>query len=223
MAKKASKSAVVDTSAGSKAYAYALAVQYRTQVEPRLPQGMIDTLGEDLTTLGAPPAPTQPAASAPAASAAVVSAPTLEQALATAGSLVSGIHEAIAGAKAKSDVRKAYGVSSRGAPTELSAVVAAGEKIVARATANPAEALGLGVLTGDVTALQGALTALGEAEAAAKAKGASTGAATAKAKKAAEVRMHEATARIAGAGVLAFALNAAVRAEFEGLRGKKKG
>ncbi len=102
-------------------------------------------------------------------------------------------------------------------------MVKAGEKIVARATANPAEALGLGILSGDVTALQGALTALGEAEAAAKAKGAPTGAATAKAKKAAEARMHEATARIAGAGVLAFALSAGVRAEFEGLRGKKKG
>jgi len=217
MAKKASKSAVVDTSAGSKAYA--LAVQYRAQVEPRLPQGMIETLGEDLTTLGTPPAPAQAAApTAPAAP-----APTLEQALATAGSLVSAIHEAIAGAKPKPDVRKAYGVSSRGAPTELKAVLDAGEKIVARATANPAEALVLGVLPGDVTTLSGALTAVTEAEAAAKAKGAASGAATAKAKKAAEVRMHEATARITGAGVLAFALSAGVRAEFEGLRGKKKG
>ena len=73
-----------------------------------------------------------------------------------------------------------------------------------------------------MTALQGALTALGEAEAAAKAKGAPTGAVTAKARKAAEVRMHEATARIAGVGVLAFAQSAAVRAEFEGLKAKPK-
>ncbi len=217
--KKAAASAVVDTSAGSKAYA--LAVQNRAQVEPRLPQGMIDELGADLTTLGAPPAQASvaPAASAPAAPA----APTLEQALATTASLVSGVHEAISGAKAKPDVRKAYGVSSRGAPVELKAVVAAGEKIAARATENPAEALGLGILPADVTALQAALTALGEAEAAAKAKGASAGgAATAKAKKAAESRMHEATARIAGVGVLAFAQSAAVRAEFEALKAKKK-
>jgi len=34
--------------------------------------------------------------------------------------------------------------------------------------------------------------------------------------------MHEATARISGAGALAFAQNAAVRAEFEALKVKKK-
>jgi hypothetical protein len=34
--------------------------------------------------------------------------------------------------------------------------------------------------------------------------------------------MHEAVARIAGVGVLAFVTNAAVRAQFEALRVKKK-
>ena len=84
MAKKAAKSAVVDTTAGSKAYA--LAVQYRAQVEPRLPQGMIDALGADLTTLGAAPAPAAGAGcggSRPRAPAAPP--PTLAQALAAAG------------------------------------------------------------------------------------------------------------------------------------------
>ena len=190
--KKAAKAAAIDTTAGSKAYA--LAVQYRAQVEPRLPQGMIDNLGADLTTLGAPPA------AAPAAPTPAPAAPTLAEAVATAGNLVSAIHEAIVGAKAKAAVRKEYGVSSRGPVTELKAVVGAGEKIVARATANAAEALGLGVLPADVTALSAALAAVQAAEAAAQAGGAKATAGTAKAMKAAEVRMHEATARIAGAG-----------------------
>lgn len=217
MAKKKKAAAPIDTTAGSKAYS--LAVQYRAQVEPRLPAGMIDNLGGDLTTLGAPPAPAQPAA--PAAPTPAPAAPTLSEALATAGNLVSAIHEAIVGAKAKAAIRKEYGVSSRGAPKELRAVVAAGEKIVARATANAAEALSLGVLPADVTALSAALAAVQAAEAAAQAGGAKATAGTAKATKAAEVRMHEATARIAGAGALAFAQNAGVRAEFEGLKGKK--
>jgi hypothetical protein len=215
--KKTAKPAVVDTTAGSAAYA--LAVQYRAQLDPRLPAGTIDNLAADLTTLGAPPPAASPPAPAPAPAA--PPAPTLAQAVATAANLVSAIHEAVVGAKAKGPVRKEYGVSSRGPVTELHAVVAAGEKIVARATANPAEALSLGVLPADVTALQAALAAVTSAEEAAHASGAKAGGATAKAKKAAEVRMHEATARIAGAGALAFAQNASVRAEFEALRGKK--
>jgi hypothetical protein len=46
---------------------------------------------------------------------------------------------------------------------------------------------------------------------------------TAKERHAAEVRMHEAVARIAGVGALAFATNATVRAQFAALKVKKKG
>jgi hypothetical protein len=58
------------------------------------------------------------------------------------------------------------------------------------------------------------------AEAVAKAKGGKVGT-TAKELRAAEVRMHEATRRIAGAGVLAFAMSPAVRAQFEALKKKR--
>ena len=118
---------------------------------------------------------------------------------------MSGVHEAIGGAKVKSDVRKAYGVSSRGAPTELKAVAAGGEKIVGRAPGEPGRRRsGSGCCRGDVTALSAALAALAAAEAAAKVTGSGSGGVTAKERKAAEVGMHEATARIAGVGALAF-------------------
>jgi hypothetical protein len=204
----------IDTTVGTAAYA--LAVAYETALDPRLPVGTLAELAADLTTLGAapaaatpPPAPTSPAPPAP---------PTLAQAMALAVSLISGIREAVAGARPTSTVRKAYGASSRTPTKEAAAVLDDGAKIVARAQANPAEALSLGILPTDVTALAQALTALGAAETAAK--GAQAGV-TAKARRAAETRMHEAVARIAGAGALAFATNAAVRAQFTALRAKK--
>lgn len=75
----------------------------------------------------------------------------------------------------------------------------------------------------DVDALDGTLTQLVAAEDAAKAKGTGPAAGvTAKALRAAETRMHEAVGRIAGAGILAFARNATVRAAFEAIKPKKK-
>ena len=221
MAKKTTTPAPIDTTGGTRAYA--LAIQYRPQVEPRLPAGMIDNLAADLTTLGAPPAAAQPAATTtPATAIPAAPAPTLAEATTAAASLVSAVHASIAGAKAKHAVRKEYGVSSRGPATEPRAVVAAAQKIVARATANPSEALGLGILPADVTALQAAVAALTTAETAARGSSATTAGTTAAARRAAETGMHEATARISGAGALAFAQNAAVRAEFEALKVKKK-
>jgi hypothetical protein len=65
------------------------------------------------------------------------------------------------------------------------------------------------------------ITNLTAAESAAKGTH-GTGTATAKELHAAEVRMHEAVARIAGAGILAFAGNASVRSAFEAIKPKKK-
>jgi hypothetical protein len=218
MAKKASKPTPVDTSGGSKAYE--LAVAHKPQVEPRLPAGTIDTLAEDLATLGAAPAPTPVGSPSPAAPAAP-SPPSLSAATATASNLVTAIHEAVAGAKPKPAVRKAYGVSRTGPVKEPKAVVAAAQKILTQAKASPSEALALGIMPADVTALEAALDGLTAAEAAAHTAGGKA-TTTAKQKHAAAVRMHEATARIAGAGVLAFAQDAAVRAQFAGLVPKRK-
>lgn len=215
---KTKKATVVDTTAGAQAYALALA--HRPLLDPRLPTGTIDNLGIDLTTLGASPSasatppPATPASPAPAA-------PTLAEALSTASNLVTAIHEAVSSARAKPDVRKAYGAGSKAVGKEVKTVLAAADKIVARATTAPAEALSLGILPSDVTALEQGVTSLQAAEATATTHGTSTSP-TAKQKHAAEVRMHEATARIAGVGALAFALNATVRAQFAALAPKKK-
>lgn len=207
---KAKTPAAIDTSAGTTAYN--LAVLHKAELDPRLPSGTVANLAADLTTLGAnpTPAPSTPAAPPP---------PPLAQALAAAVTLMTAIHAAVAGAKPKSDVRKAYGASSKTPAKEAKVVVADGQKIVTRAQANPTEALSLGILPSDVAALSQALADLSAAETAAM--GGAAAGSTGKERRAAETRMHEAVARIGGAGVLAFATNAAVRADFAALSAKK--
>jgi hypothetical protein len=218
MAKKKA-APVVNTTTGSAAYA--LAVQYEAQIGPRLPASMIPNLAADLTTLGAPPAPATPPATTPPATPATPP-PTLAQALTTAANLVSAIRESILGSKAKQAVRTAYGISSRGAPEEAKAVLATAGKIVAQATEDASQAMALGILPADVTALQAAITALEAAQAAAETSAGKVSGTTGAQRRAAEARMHEATAKIAGVGTLAFAANTTVRAQFEALKTAKK-
>jgi hypothetical protein len=209
----------IDTSAGSAAYA--LAIQHQTDLQPRLPAATLANLAADLTLLGAaPPAPAQPAGQSPPPQPPAPAAPSLADATAAAVALITAIHAAIRGAKPSSGVRKAYGTTGK-ASKEPKAVVAEGQKILAQAQADPSQALSLGILPADTTALGQALAALASAETVAKGKGGTAGT-TAKELRAAEVRMHEAVARIAGVGALAFATNAAVRAQFEALEPKKK-
>jgi hypothetical protein len=212
--------APIDTTLGTAAYN--LAVQYQTALNPRLPAGMIATLGADLTTLGAAPAApavTTPASPTPAPTTPAATPPTLAEAVASATGLITAMHAAIAGAKPNAAVRKAYRVSSK-AEKAPKHVIADGTAIVTQAKSDPTEALSLGILPADVTALAAALAAVQAAEIVVK--GSTGGAATGKERHAAEVRMHEAVARIAGAGVLAFATSPTVRAEFAALAVKKK-
>jgi hypothetical protein len=212
---KAKTPAVVDTSAGTKAYA--LAGQYQAALDPRLPAGTVANLAADLATLGADPLPTPPPGQTPPAT----PPPSLAEAMATAVTLITALHEAIRGAQPKADVRKAYGASSKTPTKEAKALLADGEKIVTQAQANPSQALSLGILPTDVAALVQALSDLTVAENLAKGKSGGAGGSTGKERHAAEVRMHEAVARISGVGVLAFATNAAVRAEFAALKPMK--
>ncbi len=215
---KTKSPALIDTTLGTQAYT--LAVQHEAALDPRLPAGTIANLAVDLTTLGASPAGVvapAPAVPGPAA------APTLTDAMTLAVSLISGVHEAIVGAKAKPAVRKAYGVAGKTPAKEPKAVLAEGAKIVAEAQADPSGALALGILPADVTALSSALAEVTAAESAAMGTVAKVAGTTAKERHAAEVQMHEAVARIAGVGALAFATNATVRAQFAALKVKKKG
>lgn len=207
----------IDTSAGTAAYN--LATQHTADLTLRLPAGTLATLAADLTLLGANPNP--PAAPAPAGGQPAPAPLSLAEATANAVALITAIHEAILGAKAPSAVRKAYGASAKSAIKEPKAILAEGQKIVAQAQAEPSQALALGILPADTAALGQALAAVTAAGTAAKAAGGITGA-TSKQLHAAEVSMHEAVARIAGAGTHAFATNAPFRAQFAALKPKKK-
>ena len=123
-------------------------------------------------------------------------------------------------AKVKPAIRKAYGVSKASPAKEPMAVLEAAKKIIDEAYSNPAQALSVGIVPADVTAIQQALADLTAAVTAAHAHGGKT-TPTAKDRGVAAKRMHEATGRIAGAGVLAFAQNATVRAEFAALKPMK--
>ena len=208
--KKSAKTAAIDVTAGQSAYG--LAVQYRPQVEPRLPAGMIADLAADLTTLGFPPPAPAPA---PGTAAPIAAPPTLPAALSTAANLVSAIHGAVRSATTDRSLRKEYGAGSSTPATEVKDVLAAANKIVARATEEPAEALTLGILPADVTALQQAIVELNAAETAAHGTTA-TSKTTSALKRAATTRMDQAVAKIAGAGTLAFALVPPTRALFQG-------
>ena len=117
-------------------------------------------------------------------------------------------------------MRKEYGAGSHAAGKEVKEVLAMAGKIVARATAQPSEALTLGILPADVAALQQAILELNAAETAAHGTTA-TSKTTSAIKRAATTRMDQAVVRIAGAGALAFALVPDTRARFEALRTKK--
>lgn len=206
----------VDTEAGTAAYN--LAVLHKTAIDSRLPLGTVGNLAVDLTTLGADPTP----APAPTQTPPAAAPPTLAEAMASAVTLITAIHGSIRGAKPKPEVRKAYGATGKTPSKEASAILADGQKIVTRAQADPTEALSLGILPADVTALAQILAELTKAETLAKGKFAAAGGVTGKQRHAAVARMHDAVARISGVGVLAFATNAAVRAEFAALAPMKK-
>jgi hypothetical protein len=218
--KSSAKTAAIDVTAGQSAYG--LAVEHTAQLTPRLPAGTIANLAADLTTLGFPPSqPPPPDSTKPApATPAPAAPPSLPDALSTVANLVSAIHDAVRSGTRSRPVRKDYGAGSTTPATAVKDVLATAKKIVARATAQPSEALALGILPADVAALQPAILRLDAAETAAH--GATAAAKTPSAlKRAAAMRMDQAVTKIAAAGTLAFALVPATRALFEALRPKK--
>jgi hypothetical protein len=131
-------------------------------------------------------------------------------------SLVTAVHAAVAGAGATQAIRRAYGVPREGTALDAPGTRAAAGKILQRAAAEPAEALSLGILAADVASLDQAMKAL---TAAAPEAGPPRRPTLAQ-KRTAAARMHAMVARIAGAGVLAFAGEPETRTAFAALTRK---
>jgi hypothetical protein len=204
MAKPKAEEAI-DTTAGVRAYA--LAQQHQAALEPRLPAGLMEELATALRVLGADPR-------VPAAPPGAL--PPLAAATARAGKLIKAVHAAVAGAKPSAEASCGYGISPRWPGSDAQTIAAAGAMIVARAREYPSEALSLGILPADVTAVEQAMAALEAAKIAAQG---TPETATKKDRQEAAARIADAVARIAGAGMLAFALDDEESAAFEGLRG----
>jgi hypothetical protein len=202
---KAKAEEAIDTTAGVRAYA--LAQQHHAALEPRLPAGLMEELATALRVLGADP---RVPAAAPGA------LPPLAAAMAPAWKLINAVQAAFTRAKASPALRSGHWVPPMRPGSSVVTVLATGARIVARARAYPSEALSLGILPADVTAIEQAMAALEAAQIAAQG---TPETATKKDRQEAAARIADAVARIAGAGMLAFALDDEVSAEFEGLRG----
>lgn len=209
--RKPKKTEAETTQAGLKAHN--LAVTHKAVLEPRLAPGVVDGLAADLTQIGiVVPGAVQTRTVARTAKV------SQDVALAQGYALVSAIRAAVVRAKAAADVRKAYGVGAKVNALVVKDVKASIATIVARAEANPSEARSLGILQKDIDALKAdndAITAADEDQE----KKRATAPQSTKARNQTLVRIIEATDRIAGAGILEFAKDEAIRAEFQALIG----
>jgi hypothetical protein len=191
--------------------AYSLAATYTVELTPRLAAGLLTTLQSNLTSLGVVvPAAIEAKGGAKQATAAQGTA------LEAAYQSVTAVRLAVGRMMPTADVRKAYGVGTKTSPKVVKDVVAALQTIVDRATANPAEALTFGILPADVTAYTAQIAALKAADQAQEAARAGAPLAT-KERNSTARQILAAVDSIVGAGVLQFANNPTVRANFEAL------
>lgn len=137
-------------------------------------------------------------------------------ALSACYALVTAARTAVKNHQPAEDISLAYGVGTKTNRGVVKEVSAAAQKIVDRATAQPVEAQGFGIIDADVSAIKAALAALHTADQAQEAARAGAPLTT-KERNTTARRIIAATKKIAGAGMLAFATNATVRATFEAL------
>lgn len=194
--------------------AHALATKHQPELEPRLPNGCLVALAADLSILGAH-VPGAKEAHATAQAATV----SQDAALASGHALVTAIRTAVARSGASLDVQKAYGVGVKVSPKVVKDVKLAIGLILKRAAAEPAEAKDVGILPKDVTALNAAAAAITDADDAQEKQRAAAPLST-KERNATARRILAAVDRIVGAGVIEFAQNPTLRAQFEALIGK---
>ena len=139
-----------------------------------------------------------------------------DQALLVGRNLVSGAHAAVRGMTSDREVRLAYGVGTK-VPLLVKNVKASLQKIVDRATANPAEAVGFGITPTDITSFTASIAAIVAADTAQESARAAAPGAT-KTRNATARSVLAGIMRIAGAGMRAFANDPTIRAEFAALK-----
>src|SRR6185437_7105095 len=191
--------------------AEALATEYATPLGKRIPAAFLTSFAADLTSLNA----AVPAAMN-AHHGAVQLTAAQQTALLTGYNLVAGARMAVRGQTSDKDVLLAYGVGVK-VPMLVKHVKTALQKIVDRATAEPAEAEGFGIVDDDVTAMKNSLTAIDQADVAQEQARASAPKTT-KDRNAIARRLLAGVKRIAGAGMRVFASDPTTRAAFAALK-----
>jgi hypothetical protein len=187
-----------DYRAGLKAYE--LAQEFKTEIEPRLPAGLLEGLKEDVSTLGS---------IAGEGKTKVVEIKgftgSQNQAISGAGEWAASVREALKRGKAPKDVQKAAGVGSKFHSTVDSAAASANSVLLAyeKYTGAFRDA---GVLPDDIAEGKVLVAAISSAEmtqetAIAKKTASTTG------RKSLRIRVEDAVDRIRGAGIMQFRKN----------------
>lgn len=193
-----------------------LVTLYATQLTGRIAPTLVGILAADLIAVGTvvPAAKTAKAGSKQA---------TVAQgsALDIAYNSVTAVRTAVSRKRPAKDVSAAYGVGSKTRKTTVKDVKSALQIIVARATAQPAEAASFGIVPADLTAFQAQIVAVDTADQTQEKARASAPLST-KARNTTLRRILDAVDSIAGAGILAFANSPTERASFEALIKKAK-
>lgn len=192
--------------------ALALAEKHREAVESRLPAGLLAGLAEDIGGLTERRVAVKQARSKSKLA-------TLAQ-----NQLIEEVHAMISGVQGAAGRRgdlsaaqkRAYGVGAKYNRRSVASVSAVGALILERATKNPDEARDVGLFEEQASALRELLTDL-NAQDKAQQKLIALKPLTTAARNRAAKRVYEAIKRIAGAGVIAFARDASVRAQFDAL------
>ena len=181
-------------------------------VTARLPAGHADALRQALTDLGAS-IPDQKAARQAARQSSTEQRSALEQ----LRLLLTAMREAVRNdADATAADRKEYAVGQRLTVENPKALIAAAKGVLKAARAKPQRAQTLSILPDDVTKLDALLTAAVEADALEDSVRANSPLST-KRRNELSKNVSDAVKKIAGAGILAYALDEPVRAQFEAL------
>lgn len=191
--------------------AHQLGTQYPPNLVGRLGVDLLANLGADLGLLGT----VVPAARGAHEDAQQTTA-AQGSALLAGHAFVTATRTAVARKKPSKDVAKAYGIGGRLNKNVVKDVKGALQRIVDRASANPVEAQGFGILPADVALMQKQIEAIEAADAAQEAARAKAPLST-KQRNVVARRILDAVDSIAGAGVLAFATSPTERAHFEAL------